>query len=88
MTPDLNALQSAALAFVREVKTSSKDKQQDVPLRVSRELAVNIIRTERYSASGRDQPYPRSPYIHQGAIARPRQGDSGRHPVAAGCCAH
>jgi hypothetical protein len=48
MTPDLNALQSAALAFVREVKTSSKDKQQDVPLRVSRDLAVNIIRTERY----------------------------------------
>ena len=37
-----NALQSAALAFVREVK------QQDVPLRVNRELAVDIIRTTRY----------------------------------------
>lgn len=45
MTPYLNALQSAALTFVREVK--SKD-QQDVPLRVSRELVVSIIRTERY----------------------------------------
>lgn len=44
MTPeDLNnALQSAALTFVREVK------QQDVPLRVNRELAVDIIRTTRY----------------------------------------
>src|ERR1039458_4706458 len=44
MTPeDLNnALQRAALTFVREVK------QQDVPLRVNRELAVGIIRTERY----------------------------------------
>ena len=41
MTPeDLNnALQSAALTYVREVK------QQDVPLRVNRELAVDIIRT-------------------------------------------
>jgi len=47
MTPDLNALQSAALTFVREVKTS-RVKQPNVPLRVSRELAVNIIRTERY----------------------------------------
>ena len=44
MTPnDLDdALQSAALTFVREVK------QQDVPLRVNRELAVDIIRTTRY----------------------------------------
>jgi|ERR1039458_2858068 hypothetical protein len=44
MTPeDLdNALQSAALTFVREVK------QQEVPLRVNRERAVDIIRTERY----------------------------------------
>ena len=44
MTPeDLNnALQRAALTFVREVK------QQDVPLRVNRELAVDIIRTTRY----------------------------------------
>jgi hypothetical protein len=44
MTPeDLNnALQSAALTYVREVK------QQDVPLRVNRERAVDIIRTERY----------------------------------------
>ena len=44
MTPEdfNNALQSAALTFVREVK------QQDVPLRVNRELAVDIIRTERY----------------------------------------
>ena len=44
MTPeDLNnALQRAALTFVREVK------QQDVPLRVNRELAVGIIRTTRY----------------------------------------
>jgi hypothetical protein len=59
MTPDSNnTLQSAALAFMREVRgaeaeTSSnllrtKDKQQDVPLRVSRDLAVGIIRTERY----------------------------------------
>jgi hypothetical protein len=44
MTPeDLNnALQGAALTFVREVK------QQDVPLRVNRELAVDIIRTKKY----------------------------------------
>ena len=44
MTPeDLNnALQSAALTFVREVK------QQDVPLRVNQELAVDIIRTTKY----------------------------------------
>jgi hypothetical protein len=44
MTPeDLNnALQRAALTFVREVK------QQDVPLRVNRERAVDIIRTARY----------------------------------------
>ena len=44
MTPeDLdNALQSAALTYVREVK------QQDVPLGVNRELAVDIIRTTRY----------------------------------------
>ena len=44
MTPeDLNnALQRAALTFVREVK------QQDVPLRVNRKLAVDIIRTTRY----------------------------------------
>jgi hypothetical protein len=37
-----NALQSAALTYVREVK------QQDVPLRVNQELAVNIIRTKQY----------------------------------------
>jgi hypothetical protein len=44
MTPeDLNStLQSAALTFVREVK------HQEVPLRVNRELAVDIIRTTRY----------------------------------------
>jgi len=44
MTPeDLNnALQSAALTYVREVK------QQEVPLRVNQELAVDIIRTARY----------------------------------------
>jgi hypothetical protein len=38
----MNSLQSAALTFVREVK------QQDLPLRVNRELAVDIIRIERY----------------------------------------
>jgi len=43
---DLNNTLSAALAFVREVKTSRE--QQDVPLRVNRELAVTIIRTQRY----------------------------------------
>ena len=44
MTPeDLNnALQSAALTYVREVK------QQDIPLRLNRERAVDIIRTTRY----------------------------------------
>ena len=44
MTPEdfNNALQSAALTFVREVK------QQDVPLRVNRKLAVDIIRTKKY----------------------------------------
>jgi S1-C subfamily serine protease len=44
MTPeDLNnALQSAALTYVRE------GKQQDVPLRVNQELAVDIIRTKQY----------------------------------------
>ncbi len=44
MTPeDLdNALQSAALTYVREVK------QQDVPLRVNQERAVDIIRTKKY----------------------------------------
>jgi hypothetical protein len=44
MTPeDLNnAVQSAALTYVREVK------QQDVPLRVNQELAVDIIRTKQY----------------------------------------
>jgi len=44
MTPEdfNNALQNAALTFVREVK------QQDVPLRVNRKLAVDIIRTTRY----------------------------------------
>ena len=44
MTPeDLdNALKDLARTFVREVK------QQDVPLRVNRELAVDIIRTARY----------------------------------------
>jgi hypothetical protein len=44
MTPeDLdNALKSLARTFVREVK------QQDVPLRVNRELAVDIIRTKKY----------------------------------------
>lgn len=45
MTPDLSALQTAALAFVREVRSND---HQDVPLRVSRELVVKIIRTERY----------------------------------------
>jgi len=44
MTPeDLNnAPQGAALTFGREAK------QQDVPLRVNRELAVDIIRTRKY----------------------------------------
>ncbi len=44
MTPeDLNnALQSAALTYLREVK------QQDVPLRVNQELAVDIIRTKLF----------------------------------------
>jgi hypothetical protein len=44
MTPeDLdNALKSLARTFVREVK------QQDVPLRINRELAVDIIRTKKY----------------------------------------
>ena len=38
-----NALQkSAALTYVREVK------QQVVPLRVNRELAVDVIRTKQY----------------------------------------
>src|SRR5713101_505082 len=37
-----NALQSAALTYVREVK------QQGVPLRVNQELAVDIIRTKQY----------------------------------------
>jgi hypothetical protein len=44
MTPEElnNALQSAALTYVREIK------QQDVPLRVNQELAVDIIRTKQY----------------------------------------
>ena len=44
MTPeDLdNALKSLARTFVREVK------QQEVPLRVNQELAVDIIRTKKY----------------------------------------
>jgi hypothetical protein len=44
MTPeDLNnALKGLARAFVREVK------QQEVPLRVNQELAVEIIRTKKY----------------------------------------
>ncbi len=44
MTPEElnNALQSAALTYVQEVK------QQDVPLRVNQELAVDIIRTKQY----------------------------------------
>jgi hypothetical protein len=44
MTPkDLDdALKNLARTFVREVK------QQDVPLRVSRERAVDIIRTKKY----------------------------------------
>jgi hypothetical protein len=44
MTPeDLdNALKNLARTFVREVK------QQDVPLRVNQELAINIIRTKKY----------------------------------------
>ena len=44
MTPkDLDdALKNLARTFVREVK------QQDVPLRVNRKLAVDIIRTTRY----------------------------------------
>ena len=37
-----NALQSAALTYVQEVK------QQGVPLRVNQELAVDIIRTKQY----------------------------------------
>ncbi len=37
-----NALRSAALTYVREVK------QQDVPLRVNQERAVDIIRTKEY----------------------------------------
>ena len=37
-----NALKSLARTFVREVK------QQDVPLRINRELAVDIIRTKKY----------------------------------------
>jgi hypothetical protein len=44
MTPEElnNALQSAALTYVREVK------QQDVTLRVNRELAADIICAKRY----------------------------------------
>jgi hypothetical protein len=44
MTPeDLdNALKSLARTFVREVK------QEEVPLRVNQELAVDIIRTKKY----------------------------------------
>ncbi len=44
MTPeDLdNALKSLARTFVREVE------QQEVPLRVNQELAVDIIRTKKY----------------------------------------
>ena len=44
MTPeDLdNALKNLARTFVREVT------RQDVPLRVNRELAVDIIRTKKY----------------------------------------
>jgi hypothetical protein len=44
MTPeDLdNALKNLARTFVRAVK------QQDVPLRVNRERAVDIIRTKKY----------------------------------------
>jgi len=38
----MNELQSTALTYVREVK------QRDVPLRVNRELAVDIIRTKKY----------------------------------------
>lgn len=49
MTPDLNALQTAALTFVREVRASNdRASANDVPLRVSRELVAQIIRTERY----------------------------------------
>ena len=63
MTPDLKFSTGRTLSSVRHsrsygkfaaaVETSSnvlrtKDMQPDVPLRVSRELAVNIIRTERY----------------------------------------
>jgi hypothetical protein len=47
MTDLNNTLQSVALAFVREVKTP-RGKQPDAPLRVNRELVVNIIRTQRY----------------------------------------
>jgi hypothetical protein len=44
MTPEElnNALQSAVLTYVQEVK------QQDVALRVNQELAVDIIRTKQY----------------------------------------
>ena len=59
-----NAVQSAALTYVQEVK------QQDVPLRVNQELAVDIIRTNNISI-GMRIPHLRSPWIHQGAIARP-----------------
>lgn len=83
MTPeDLNnALQSAALTFVREVK------QQDVPLRVNRERAVDIIRTTRYqhrdevslySRSRIDQGFPWSLYeqkllVHSSTVRRRSQ---------------
>jgi hypothetical protein len=43
MMPD-DALQTAALTFVREVRGAAAD----LPLRVSRELVVKIIRSERY----------------------------------------
>ena len=44
MTPEHldNALKNLARTFGREVK------QQDVPLRVNQELAVDIIRTKKY----------------------------------------
>jgi hypothetical protein len=44
MTIENDALHTAALAFVREVRGAAAD----VPLRVSRELAVGLIRSERY----------------------------------------
>jgi hypothetical protein len=67
MTPEElnNALQSAALTYVQEVK------QRDVLVRVHQELAVDIIRTKQYQHRDETIPHLRSPWIHQGATARP-----------------